>query len=363
MKTLGSIVSFAIFSVFAAGCVANVTSGIGNEDEPGTSAQATTGSTKKEHTGDYFRVDLSANSADGSCVANGDSGGRCNLRRALAAAPRAESPVTIELTVDSTIDMEEIVLQAPVSDSGYEVVIRSSGAGPAKTITGFGASRFIHVPARVMLDMHDVVISGFAAVGEGGAILNYGTVHLHGVTLSDNQATCESSGATREIVSCSGGAAANHGNMLVGSGTRFESNKVIAKATTASSPTATAVGGAIVSYDNLVIDGAAVFALNYVSANAEPGVDPVTGMIAVTALGGAIYNSGGTLLVTGSDQRCNFFANQAWAIDPDLAGVTVVADSRGGAIGSVGGMLQIASDACAFKGNGANEDADVHFIP
>jgi hypothetical protein len=363
MKTLGSIVSFASALVCAAGCTVDVPLSGVSTDSPGTTSQATVGSTMRKTPGSVIRVDLAYNSAGGTCVVNGDSGGRCNLRGALAAAPRAEGPVTIELATDSTMDTDEYVMEAPLSDAGYEVVIRSTEDAPAKAIAGFGTSRFIQVPAGVLLDLHDVIISGFAAKDEGGAILNYGTLHLHNVTLSDNQTSCQSTGATREIVSCRGGAVANHGSMLIGAGTRFESNKVVATATVPTSPTATAVGGAVVSDGNLVIDGAAVFALNYVAANAEPGVEPVIGMMSVTALGGAVYNSGGTLLVTGSDQRCNFFANQAWAITPGLDGVTVVAISQGGAIASVGGMLEIASGACAFKGNGADEDADVHYLP
>jgi hypothetical protein len=364
MKTVEPIVSFAIALVCASGCTVDVPiSGVGSDESPSTASQATVGSTAKKTPGDFIRVDLAYNSAGGTCVVNGDSGGRCNLRGALAAAPRAESPVTIELAIDSTMDGDEYVMEAPLSDAGYEVVIRPACDAPAKAITGLGTSRFIQVPAGALLDLHDVTISGFAAKDEGGAILNYGTANLHGVTLSDNQVSCQSTGATREIVSCSGGAVANHGSMLIGAGTRFESNKVTATATVPTSPTATAMGGAIASDGNLVIDGAAVFALNYASGNADPGVEPVIGMISVTGLGGAVYNARGTVLVTGADQRCNFFANQAWAITPALDGVTVVSRSAGGAIASVGGMLEIASGACAFKGNGADMDADVHYEP
>jgi hypothetical protein len=365
MRALSSIASFVVASVCVSGCSLDA-GGTGSEAPRATTDQAMTGGrneTTKRQNGDFFRVDLTANSAGGTCQVNTDSGGRCNLRAALAAAPRAQSPVTIELAIDSTIDFEEIVLEAPTTDSGYEVTIRSADAANPQNIIGFGSSRLFQVPAGVTLDMHDVYITGFAATGEGGAIVNHGTVHLHKVTLFDNRATCDGTGALQSEASCAGGAVANYGDLLVGSGTRFESNKVLATAMIAASPTSTAAGGAIVSYGNLVIDGAAVFALNYVTANAWPGEHPVTGVVTTNALGGAVYNAGGTMLVTGSNQSCNFFANQAWALATDLGGAAAVTNSRGGAIASVGGMLQVATGACEFKANGADQDSDIYYAP
>jgi hypothetical protein len=364
MKTLESIGSLVVASVLLSGCSFDVST-TGSE-APRVTDQAMTGATHetpKTQGGDFFRVDLTANSTRGTCQVNTDSGGRCNLRGALAAAPRAKSPVTIEFAVDSTIDFEEIVMEAPVTDAGYEVIIRGADAANPQNIIGFGSSRFLQVPAGVTLDMHNVYITGFAAEGEGGAIINRGTLHLHTVTLFDNRATCEGTGALQAVTSCSGGAVANYGNLLVSAGTRFESNRVLGTAMIAAFPTSTVAGGAIVSYGNLVIDGGAVFALNYVTAEAWPGEHPVTGIATTTALGGAVYNAGGTMLVKGSNQECNFFANQAWALATEAYGVQTATNSRGGAIASVGGMLQIATGACEFKANGADQDSDVYYAP
>jgi hypothetical protein len=364
MRTRESVVSFFFASVCVSGCAVDVV-GTGSEAPSATdqTMSQTTPTSPKKQKGDYFRVDLSANSADGSCVPNGDSFGRCNLRGALAAAAHAESPVTIDLAVDSTIDAEPIVLAAPATDAGYEVIIRTPDTEPAKAITGFAASRFIEVPAGVLLDLHNVHISGFAAVGEGGAILNRGAVHLHQVTLFDNRVTCEAVGGLQAVVLCGGGAVANYGSLLVTDGTRIESNRVLATAMVAAFPTATAVGGAVVSYGNFVIDGDAVLAGNFVMADAWPGVHPVTGTVTANALGGAVYNAGGTMLVIGADQRCSFYSNRAIAQASGLHGEDTVMSSLGGAIASVGGMLEIGSSACGFSANSADQDADVYNAP
>jgi len=362
---LESIVSSAALSLVVSGCAMDVAAP-GNQNPQGTD-QVISGAESpdpRRQVGDMFWVDLSANSADGTCVANADPGGRCNLRGALAAAPRANSPVTIVLSVDSTIDFDEIVLEAPAKHCGYEITIRVPIGDDPKAITGFGTSRFIRVPEGVTLNLNDVVITGFAAGDEGGAILNRGTVTLNNMTLFDNRTVCEGTGGLQAVALCGGGAVANYGSLLVTGGTRLEGNRVLSKATTAAFPTATAVGGAIVSYGNLVIDGAAVFTLNFLMADASPGVHPMTGTATAIALGGAVYNSGGTMLVKGSNQSCSFVTNNAWAQPSGgLNCGDVVANSRGGAIASIGGMLQIGTGACEMTNNGADQDPDVYYAP
>jgi hypothetical protein len=361
MRASSSLVGLVFASVFVGACAVDATGA--SEQGAGTTDQAMSEGNRtpeQRPAPDFYRVDLVANSAGGTCFKNEDSGGRCNLRAALLAASLADGPTTIELAVDSTIDEGPIELAAPAPGKSYEVTIRSPEGEEPKAITGFAWSRFINVPSGVSLDLHNVVISGFAATDEGGAILNHGTVHLHKVTLFDNRTVCEGTGALQAFAPCGGGAVANYGSLLVNDGTRFESNRVLATAMIAAFPTATAVGGAVANYGNLVIDGQAVFAINFVSADAWPGDHPVTGMATANAFGGAVFNGGGTVLVKGVDQGCNFFGNQAWALASGLYGADTVTKSRGGAIASIGGMLEIGSGACQFKANGADEDSDVY---
>src|SRR5262249_14444308 len=65
--------------------------------------------------GHRFVVDAAADSTSGVCVADGNSAGHCNLRAALAAAQSAGGSVGIELAVDPSITLGQIMLSAPNS--------------------------------------------------------------------------------------------------------------------------------------------------------------------------------------------------------------------------------------------------------
>jgi hypothetical protein len=356
MRNLEAIVCVAVVSFCISGCA--VDAGGNGDNVPHAASQAING-----QGGDSFRVGVTANSAGGSCIANDDSGARCNLRGAFNAAAHAQSPVTIDLLADSTVEEGEIDLPEPACGASYHVIVRGVENEPPKAIAGFGTSRFIRVPAGVTLDLVNVNISGFAASDEGGTILNYGTVNLSGATISESQVACDGVGAMNAEVSCGGGAISNHGTMTVGSGTRIEKNRVVATASTAAVTIATAIGGGIVSDGILTIEAGALFALNSAQATATSGAHGMPSGATASAFGGAIFNAGGKLAATAQDQSCSFFANTTWASASALEWAHPMSESRGGAIASVGGTFEVDPQACLFKGNAADVDFDVYSAP
>jgi hypothetical protein len=301
-----------------------------------------------------FVVDRADDATDGACVRDGDSAGRCNLRAALAAAATAPSPVTIALAVDSTIDQGEIALNVP---SGASLAI----AGAAHRIDGNRGARLFTVAAGVTLALDDVVISNFAAY-DGGAIVNHGSLALHGATLANNAASCSDVGAQTAYALCDGGAIENDGQLTIDGGTRFENNHVDAAAMTAAFTTSNGSGGAIASSGAIVIDGPVTFAGNGASATSVSGVHPIpVGGADASAAGGAIYNGGGSLTVTGAAiGHCTFDGNSAVAnASASNSQQPSTRSAVGGAIYSQG-QLVLPGGACVFANDAALTDPDVH---
>ena len=112
--------------------------------------------------GARFVVDVGTDGAAGVCVANGDSAGRCNLRAALLAARGWTGAVTVDLSVDSTVDAGQIEVGAGPS----AIVIESAPGGASHSITGAGTSRLFQVDSGVTLTLgpaldHELHRGGF----------------------------------------------------------------------------------------------------------------------------------------------------------------------------------------------------------
>ncbi len=80
-----------------------------------------------------FVVDLGTDGTTGACVANGDSSGRCNLRAAILAAQAWAGAVTIDLSVDSSVDAGPIEV-APSNAS--TILIESARRGDEPPTAG-----------------------------------------------------------------------------------------------------------------------------------------------------------------------------------------------------------------------------------
>ncbi|HEY2515044.1 MAG TPA: hypothetical protein VGI39_29465 [Polyangiaceae bacterium] len=300
--------------------------------------------------GARFVVDLGADSAEGVCVANGDSAGRCNLRAAFLAA--GMGPATLDLAVDSTVSAGQIEVGASSTIS-----VESVPGGAVHAITGAATSRLFQVDSGASLAIRNVSISNFRAVDAGGAITNLGSLDLEGVTLASNSTSCSGTGAMTAFANCSAGAISNTGTLTLGGGTVFTNNGATADAWTASYTTAWAGGGAVVSSGTIAIVGPVTFSNNSAVAAANSGYHnaPIGGANA-SAAGGAIFNSG-TLKVTAPAGSCQFLKNAATASGATVNGTATLA-SEGGAIENTG-TLEIPAGACVFSGNSAGDGPDV----
>jgi hypothetical protein len=303
--------------------------------------------------GARFVVDLGADSTAGVCASNGDSAGQCNLRAALLAAKAWTGAVTIDLSVDSTVNGGQIEVGAGPST----VVLESAPGGAAHAITGAATSRLFVVDSGVTLTIEKLSITNFTAQDSGGAIANDGSLDLEGVTLAANSTTCSGTGAMTAFATCRGGAIANSGTLTLGGGTTVTNNSVTADAWTASYTTAWAGGGAVLSSGTIAITGPVTFSGNTANAGASSGYhpDPIGGAEA-SAAGGAIYNTG-TLSVTAPAGSCQFAGNSANASGTTVYG-TATLTSQGGAIENTGTLL-IPPGACVFSGNSARTGADI----
>jgi hypothetical protein len=301
----------------------------------------------------HFVVDLGVDSTTGTCVANGDSGGQCNLRAALLAAKTSTGAVTIDLSVDSSVNAGQIEVAAGPNS----IVIESAPGGAAHAITGAATSRLLVVDSGAIVTIEQLSITSFTAEDSGGAIVNNGSLDLEGVTLSGNTTTCTGTGAMTAFANCSGGAIASSGTLTFGGGTTVSNNNVTADAWTASYTTAWAGGGAVLSSGTIAITGPVTFSGNAANAGASSGYhpDPIGGADA-SAAGGAIYNTG-TLSVTAPAGSCQFTGNTASATGETVYG-TATLTSQGGAIENTGTLL-IPPGACVFSGNAAQTGADI----
>ncbi len=245
--------------------------------------------------------------------------------------------MTIELSVDSTVNAGPISVTAPSAGTS-DIVVESPSGTAAHSIEGTATGRLLEVDSSAVLTLKNLSIANFTA-------------------------SCFDVGAMTAFATCSGGAVANSGTLTLGGGTTFTNNTVSAIAETASFTNAWAAGGAITNSGTLSIVGSVLFSGNSAVAVANSGIHPAPiGGATATSSGGAIYNTG-TLTFAEVPQGREFtpvyifLQNSASASGSTFYGSTTL-DSRGGAIENLG-TLQVSPVDCVFSGNSAQIGADI----
>ncbi len=187
------------------------------------------------------------------------------------------SPVTITFTSQKTISVNT-----------------SLDGGGLVTLSGAGALTLFAVNAGRTLALSNLVITGGATGGNGGAIYNGGALSITNATVSGNSA---SRGDDYYGTSANGGAIFNVGSIVV-TGSTFSTNSASSSwglyGTSAN-------GGAIFNAGGRILVANSTFSGNSVGASWD--------VYGTGGNGGAIFNSGGTLWVTSS----TFSANSASA--------------------------------------------------
>ncbi len=316
-----------------------------------------------------FVVDQPIDSTHGSCKANADSSGQCNLRAAIAEAQKAKGTVIIQVAVDSAIDKGEMAITGSDDTARYQLAIE--GKDGAKTVSSKGYGRLFRVSTNTTLMLTNITVQDFSVYDQtgGAAILNYGNVEVRKTSFINNKSSYSGGGAMTAFATCSGGAVSNYGRLTLREGTRFDNNSVSAESYTASFTHANAYGGAIASFGSIIIAGHVTFTNNTASATSMAGYHPMPGGASADSAGGAIYNSNGTIVFEEpSSRKCSFTRNSARASatapdDESHGPRTVTMNSRGGAIFSQGGSALFAAEACAFQDNTAQQDPELYLAP
>jgi hypothetical protein len=210
-----------------------------------------------------------------------------------------------------------------VNDPTRRITLDATGLPNTQTIDGHsGSNRIFTVSAGCSLSLIGLKLSGgngqgASQTGNGGAILNFGTLALTRCTLSGNTLAAGSGGAvlndggSATLTQCtlSGNAAANGGAIHQNAGTLSLTQ------CTFSGNTASAAGGAISLNAGTLTLSACTFTTN-----------------AATSNGGAVHQLAGSVTAT----QCTFFSNTS---------------SQGGAAYQAGGSLSLIH--CTASGNKA----------
>lgn len=92
------------------------------------------------------------------------------------------------ITFDPSLSGGTIALTSGQLVVGKNVTIDGSGA-PSLTVSGSNASRVFQIAAAVTVSMNDLTIADGAGAPQGGGILNFGTLNLDTVTVTNNTET------------------------------------------------------------------------------------------------------------------------------------------------------------------------------
>jgi hypothetical protein len=270
--------------------------------------------------------------------------GAGSLRSAIAAAHNGDTIVFASSLAGQTITLSKGELLI-----SHNVTVAGPGAGQL-TISGNHASRVFEVAAGTQVTLSGLTIAnGLTAGGDGGGILNGGTLTVSGSTLSGNSTTDRWKGNTN-----TGG----HGGGIYNSGTlTVDGNTIL------SGNSATAVGGGIDNAGVLTLSNSAVLH-NTGNGIFNFGTATVRGstLSGNTASSGAGIWSGGTLTVSGSTLSNNISTGYGGGIAIMGTGTANVSASilsgnsaagNGGGIFNQGTLMLGGSD---LSGNSAGND-------
>jgi hypothetical protein len=226
-------------------------------------------------------------------VLNLNGSGPGSLREAIVSANAATGADLIRFAPaarDGTIALAGG--QLSITD---ELSIDGPGAGRL-AVSGNDASRVFQIGSGVAASIDDLTITHGRAVGQGGGILNAGTLTLSHAIVSDNQVVGLPSASV--VVDAFGGGIFNSGTLTVGHSS-FVHNQATggdgATGTTGSS----ALGGAIMS--NGTASAPAMATVSHSTFLANQAIGGAAGVGASRAgVGGAINNATGTFTVSHS---------------------------------------------------------------
>jgi predicted outer membrane repeat protein len=265
---------------------------------------------------------------------------------------------TLRWAVANAVSGDTILITAALKDTpivltqgelllNQDVSIRGVG-NVAEKISGDGLSRVFNIAAGATVSLANLTITGGAGDpgdstgGDGGAILNNGSLSLDGCTFSGSGADARSVGG----YVFAGGAVANNG-MLAATDSTFTGNSAF-------------WGGGIFSTGQLTLDNCAVTGNTAIAFFLSFGGS----RFYLAGTGGALFNDGGTATLDGCTVSGNsasmtpgsFSFDQTGGIDNtgtlQMTGCTVAGNS--GYTGGIGGSGTVIIDSSSFSGNGAD---------
>jgi hypothetical protein len=241
--------------------------------------------------------------------------GAGSLRQAITKANGTTGVSNIEFSVTGTITL----LTALPAITG-NLTIAGPTTAPGITINGGGLVQLLRVNSGATLNLQLLTLTdgsvtgtsggarGIGGNGEGGAILNSGTVTAMGCTFSDDQANGGASAGTNGVGgNGEGGAIFNNGGTMTVTDSTFSANQAnggSGGAEGAGAGGGAGGGGAIFNSGGTMSVTGSTFSANLTNGGSG-GIDDVN---ASSGNGGAIANDGdGSMIVT----NCTFAANQA----------------------------------------------------
>ena len=165
-------------------------------------------------------------------------------------------------------------------------------------VSGNDSSRVFRINSGVAVSIDGLTVTHGRAVGQGGGILNAGTLTVSHAILSDNLVGGVPGATLGTVVDAFGGGIFNTGTLTV-SHTRFVHNQAIGADGTSSTIGSSATGGAISSVGTATAPATAT--VSHCTFLGNQAVGGAAGIGASRAgLGGAIQNSAGTFTVSHS---------------------------------------------------------------
>ena len=176
-----------------------------------------------------------------------------------------------------------------------DLLIDGPGAGRL-AVSGNDASRVFRIGSGVAVSIDDLTVTRGRAVGQGGGILNAGTLTLSHSILSDNQVIGVPGASLGAVVDAFGGGIFNTGALTV-SHSAFVHNQSIGADGTPSSIGSSALGGAIMSGGTASAPGTATVSQSTFLNNQAIGGAAGAGA-SRAGIGGAIMNGVGAFTVS-----------------------------------------------------------------
>jgi hypothetical protein len=225
-----------------------------------------------------------------------DDGSAGTLRAEIAAAVSGDT-----INFDPSLVGQTITLTSGELAITKSLDIEGLGANQL-AISGNGASRVFDISSGVTAAIDDLTISGGRAVGQGGGILNAGTLSLAHVIVSHNQVV-----GVPGAFAVLGGGIRNTGALTV-SDSEFDHNQAVGPAGAPGGPGGGGLGGAIMSSGlGSAPATATVSGSTFLDNQAIGGAAGLGASFTRVGLGGAIMNDAGTVTVSDSE----FDHNQA----------------------------------------------------